>query len=75
MHRTTVSDWWRQYKQEGETALHQQKRGNRLGDGRIMSSSGEARIQQLMQEQFPDELSIDSALWTRSAVQTFVMHP
>lgn len=72
VHRTTVSGWWRQYKQEGETALHQQKRGNRLGEGRILSSSEEARIQQLMQEHFPDELSIDSALWTRSAVQTLI---
>jgi transposase len=28
VHRTTVSDWWRHYQQQGEAALHQQKRGN-----------------------------------------------
>lgn len=72
VHRTTVSEWWRQYQQEGEAALHQHKRGNRLGEGRTLSPSEEVRIQQVMREHFPDELNIDSALWTRSAVQTLI---
>jgi transposase len=72
VHRTTVTDWWQPYQQEGEAALHQQKRGNRLGEGRILRPSEEAWLQRLMQEHFPDELNIDSALWTRSAVQTLM---
>jgi transposase len=72
VHRTTVSQWWRYYQQQGEAALNQQKRGNRLGEGRILSSSEEAWIQQLMLEHFPEQLNIDSALWTRSAVQTLI---
>jgi transposase len=72
VHRTTVSDWWRHYQQQGETALHQQKRGNRFGEGRTLSSNEEAWIQPLMQEHFPDQLNIDSALWTRSALQTLI---
>lgn len=74
VHRTTVSEWWRAYQQEGEAALHQQKRGNRLGEGRTLSPAEEEWIQQLMREHFPDQLNIDSALWTRSAVQTLIAY-
>lgn len=70
VHRTTISEWWRQYQQIGEAALHQQKRGNKLGEGRTLNQSEEARIQQLLRAHFPDELNIDSALWTRAAVQS-----
>ena len=72
VHRTTVSGWWRQYQQEGEVALKQQPRGVKLGEGRTLSPVEEATVQQLMQAHFPDELNIDSALWTRAAVQTLI---
>ncbi len=72
VHRTTVSEWWRQYQQMGEAALHQQKRGNKWGEGRTLTATEEERLQQMIREYFPDELSIDSALWTRSAVQTLI---
>lgn len=69
VHRNTVSQWWQQYKQDGSAALCQQKRGNKLGGGRTLWQSEEARMQELMREHFPTELDIDSALWTRRAVQ------
>jgi transposase len=72
VHRTTVWGWWRLYQQNGEAALHQQQRGNKWGEGRTLSPTEEAWIQQVMQEHFPDELNLDSALWTRSAVQTLI---
>lgn len=72
VHRTTVWEWWRQYQQEGETALHQQQRGAKMGDRRSLSPVEEAMVQRLIREYFPDELSIDSALWTRAAVQTLI---
>jgi len=72
VHRTTVSGWWRQYQQEGETALKQQPRGAKLGEGRTLSPGEETTVQRLIQAHFPDELNIDSALWTRSAVQTLI---
>jgi transposase len=74
VHRTTVWEWWRQYQQMGEAALHQQKRGNKWGEGRTLTVSEEARLQQLMREYFPDELNIDSTLWARSAVQTLIAY-
>lgn len=72
VHRNTVSDWWHQYQQEGEAALEQQPRGNKLGEGRRLSPSEEVLVQQQMREHFPDELEIDSALWTRQAVRSLI---
>jgi transposase len=72
VHRTTVSGWWSQYQQEGEAALQQQPRGAKVGEGRRLSSVEEGTVQRLMREHFPDELNIDSALWTRSAVQSLI---
>jgi transposase len=72
VNRNTVSSWWSQYQEMGEAALHQQKRGNKFGEGRILCPDEEQTIQAMMQKHFPDELKIDSALWTRSAVQALM---
>lgn len=72
VNRNTVSSWWSQYQELGEAARHQKKRGNKLGAGRILSPQEEQNVQALMQTHFPDELDIDSALWTRSAVQALM---
>ena len=72
VHRTTVWEWWRQYQQMGVAALQQQQRGNKLGGGRTLTPTEEAWMQQFIREHFPDELKIDSALWTRSAVQALI---
>ena len=72
VHRNTVSTWWQQYKQWGELALNQQQRGRKVGEGRTLSEDQEEPLQQRMQTHFPDELEIDSALWTRRAVQQLI---
>lgn len=72
MHRNTVSAWWQKYQQEGEAALEQQPRGNKLGEGRTLIPTQEVLVQQQMREHFPEELGIDSALWTRQAVRTLI---
>jgi transposase len=72
VHRNTVSDWWQQYQEMGEVALSQQQRGRKLGDGRTLTQEQENHVQELMQAHFPDELEIDSALWTRRAVQALI---
>lgn len=72
VHRNSVSDWWWQYEHYGEAALHQQKRGAREGEGRTLNLQAEEHIQQLITEYCPDELEIDSALWTRRVVQALI---
>lgn len=72
VHRNTVQGWWKQYQHQGEAALHQQPRGRQLGEGRTLSEDEEITVQRLMREHFPSELEIDSALWTRQAVQVLI---
>jgi len=72
VHRNTVSEWWWQYQEMGEVALNQQQRGRKVGQGRTLTQVQEECIQQLMQAHFPEELEIDSALWTRRAVQELI---
>ncbi len=52
--------------------MHQHKRGNKWGEGGTLTPTEQERLQQLVRDYFPDELNIDSALWTRSAVQTLI---
>lgn len=72
VHRNTVSKWWHQYQQQGEAAVEQQRRGRAVGEQRRLSPTDEADIQALMVEHFPEALEIDSALWTRRAVQELI---
>ena len=72
VHRNTVSEWWWQYEHDGESALYQQLRGRQVGDGRILSPMDEDDVQEAMAGHFPEEYEIDSALWTRPAVQSLI---
>lgn len=72
VHRNTVSDWWWQYEHDGKAALHQQLRGRLEGDGRILSPMDEEDVRKAMEGHFPEEYEIDSALWTRRAVQSLI---
>ena len=72
VHRNTVAQWWQKYKQYGDVALQQQQRGVKFGEWRTISQNEEETVQQLMFANFPDELEIGSALWTRQAVQALI---
>lgn len=72
VHRNTVTGWWQDYQTQGEAGLEQQQRGAKSGEGRTLTSNQETQVQDLMREHFPDELSIDSALWTRRAVGALI---
>lgn len=72
VHRNTVSQWWRQYLSEGESALHQQVRGRSPGEKRTLSRDEEILLQQLLFVWFPNDLGIDSALWTRRSLQALI---
>jgi transposase len=72
VHRNTISEWWTDYIHEGEAALFQQERGRSVGDGRTLSPSEEAIIEDAIRRHLPEGYGIDSALWTRRAVQTLI---
>jgi transposase len=72
VHRNTVTGWWQDYQTQGEAGLIQQQRGAKYGEGRTLAPEQEVQVQQWMQDHFPDELGIDSALWTRRAVSALI---
>jgi transposase len=72
VHRSTVWDWWWKYEHDGEAGLYQLERGRQVGDGRILTVEEEESIQAAMQDHCPEDYGIDSALWTRGAVQSLI---
>jgi transposase len=72
VHRNTVSRWCQIYAEKGEAGLSQSVRGRPVGNGRHLSGIEEITIPDLILAHFPVHYGIDSALWTRRAVQTLI---
>ena len=72
VHRNTITDWWKDYQTRGEAGLEQQQRGAKYGERRTLDGEQATQVQAKMLEHFPEELGIDSALWTRRAVQSLI---
>lgn len=72
VHRDTVSGWWQAYQDQGESALKQQRRGRQLGEHRRLSAQQCEALQKHLTQQYPEDFVIDSALWTRRALQTLI---
>jgi transposase len=72
VHRNTVWEWWWEYEHDGEDALYQLERGRQVGEGRSLERWQEEAVQTAMQDHFPEDYQIDSALWTRRAVQALI---
>jgi transposase len=72
VHRDTVSGWWQAYQTEGEAALKQQRRGRQMGGQRRLSTEQCEALQDDMTTHYPADFGIDSALWTRRALQTLI---
>ena len=65
----TLSDWFSRVKREGkEAVIMGSKRGVSVGTNRSLTAKQEYRIQRLMTQHMPDELGLETALWTRQAV-------
>jgi transposase len=73
VHRDTVSDWWKAYQEFGEAALTQQQRGRKVGDGKWLSAEQSQALRDWLSEFYPEDFSIDSALWTRRALQALII--
>lgn len=72
VHRSTVWNWWWEYEHYGEASLYQLDRGRAIGDGRILEVEEEEAIQAAIEDHCPEDYEIDSALWTRRAVQELI---
>lgn len=66
--RETVCRWWSAYTAAGLEALPHERSGRPLGSGRFLSDPQALRIQQLLDDNSPEDLGIPSPLWSRRAV-------
>jgi transposase len=68
----TISRWWSAYSNAGMQALPGDRTGRPLGVGRLLSDPQAQRIQQCIDNQLPQKLGIQHALWTRRAVRELI---
>lgn len=66
--RDTVCRWWTAYSAGGVEALPHERSGRPLGSGRLLSDEQAGQIRSLIDQNTPEQLGIQSALWTRRAV-------
>jgi transposase len=70
--RETVSRWWCAYAQGGPEALPHERTGRPTGSGRALSDEQAAHLQQLLDNNSPEELGIAAPLWNRRAVRDLI---
>lgn len=69
---STISVWWRLYKNGGKKALQIKKRGRPSGTCRTLTQEQEIEIQRAIYDKCPDQMKLPFALWTRIAVQQLI---
>ena len=72
VNKSVIGKWWRQYNAQGEAALVQQKRGRQPGSGQHLSDVQQVHLRTLIETGHPEDYGIESALWTRRAVQALI---
>ena len=65
----SISEWWKNYKDNGIKGLSSKKRGVKSEDKKLLSTKQEQEIQRMIIDTMPDQLKLDFALWTRKAVK------
>ncbi|MGB7086016.1 MAG: winged helix-turn-helix domain-containing protein [Phormidesmis sp.] len=58
-------------KAQGQRPLSQQRRGRQLGEGQTLSAAAQSEVESALHDE-PEDYGIDSALWTRRAVQAVI---
>ncbi len=70
--RETVCRWWSSYSAGGVAALPHERTGRPQGSGRTLTDEQAVHLQQLLDENHPDQLGIPSPLWNRRAVRDLI---
>src|SRR5947199_6449864 len=66
--RETVCRWWSAYTAAGLEGLPQERSGRPRGSGRFLSDEQASHIQQLLDDNSPEDLGSAAPLWSRRAV-------
>jgi len=72
IHPSTISAWWKLYKNSGKKVLKIKKRGRPSGTCRTLTPNQEKELQKTMYDKCPDQMKLPFALWTRIAVQQLI---
>ena len=72
VHRNTVGEWIKVWRDGGMIALKVQNGGRPIGNGRSLMPHEEKTIQKCLVDKYPDQLKLPFALWTRKAVQMLI---
>ena len=70
--RETVCHWWSAYVHGGLDALPHERSGRPVGSGRSLCDLQALRIQQLLDDNSPEDLGIPAPLWNRRAVRDLI---
>jgi transposase len=71
--RESVCRWWSAYADQGLDALPQERTGRPLGSGRTLTDEQASQLQELLDNNTPEQLGIASPLWTRRAVRDLIL--
>ena len=69
---STVSNWWKRYKSEGDRGLQDKQCGAKSENCKMLTSEQERIIQRLITDKYPDQYKLPFALWTRKAVKELI---
>jgi transposase len=70
--KNTVTNWWKNYQNNGTSSFKSKKRGVKSEDKKLLSTKQEQEIQKMIIDTMPNQLKLDFALWTRKAVKELV---
>jgi len=68
IHKNTIYQWVKKYKQDGLKGLKDQKQGHDEGIGRLLSVKQEKEIQNMIIDKMPEQYKLPFGLWTRKAI-------
>lgn len=71
---TAVRKWVKAYQDKGLSGIKAKPRGHGKGVNRSLSPEQELTLKKMIMDQYPDQLKLDYALWTRKAVQALIEH-
>ncbi len=72
VHKNTINNWNKNYQSKGLHGLKEQKRGHKMGEGRLLSKAQEKLVQKWITDKMPDQLKLPFGLWTRKAIKELI---
>jgi transposase len=70
--RETVSRWYSAYRAGGLDALPDERSGRPPGSGRTLDDGQAAHLQEILDQQSPQQVGIPAPLWSRRAVRDLI---